>query len=81
MQISDGERQAVVRVLEAGAAYGYGNMISHLNTAWARTLMEKWGMSEDSARASTHGSGYSFKMQDDLIQRASWDESGKSYSA
>jgi len=81
MQISDGERKAVKRVIEAGQSYGFGNMIAHLNTAWAKHLMEHWGMSEEAARGSTHGSGYPFKMQEDLIERASWDESGKSYSA
>lgn len=81
MQISDGERDAVKRVIEAGESYGFGNMIAHLNTAWAKSLMEKWGMSEESARALTHGSGYPFQMQQDLIERNYWDESGKSYSA
>lgn len=81
MRISEAERRAIKAVLAAGEAFGYGNMIAHLNTAWARSLMKNWGMSEKDARASTHGSGYSFKMQDDLVERGFWDVSGKSYIA
>lgn len=82
MRISAGEQKAIRQVVAAGESYGFGNMISHLATAWAKSLMTKWGMSEKSARAGAWGlSGYPFKMQDDLIERGEWDESGKTYSA
>lgn len=80
MQVSDVERNAVKQVIAAGEQYGFGNMISHLATAWARSLMSKWGMSEKNARAAAWGlSGYPFKMQDDILQNGKWDETGKSY--
>lgn len=81
MRISEIERQGVQQVIAIGAAIGYGNLISHLQTAWARTLMEKWDMTEETARLASGGTGYPFKMQDDLVNRGEWDESGKAYSA
>lgn len=60
--LSDAEEDAIRAVLRAGAAFGYGNMIAHLNTAWALSLMKdrKYPMSEEQARAACHGAGYPF---------------------
>lgn len=69
MKISEGERQAIIKVIELGCEYGFGNLIAHLNTAWARNLIKKYGFPEEVARKSTHGTGYPIKMQDDLIER------------
>ena len=33
-----GEKEAIDRVLYAGAMFGYGNMISHLERAWSKKL-------------------------------------------
>ena len=79
MKISIAEQQAIRTVLALGEQFGYGNLIAHLNTAWARRLMRS-GVSEKVARLSTHGDGMPFKMQDDLVERGEWDESGKRYS-
>lgn len=82
MKISDAERIAIHEVLAYGEAHGYGNLITHLQTAWARRLMRD-GMDEATARAATarDGSGYPFAMQDDLIERGEWDETGARYRA
>lgn len=58
--LSDAEEDAIRAVLRAGASFGYGNMIGHLKTAWAKTLMDKYGMDEDNARAGAGGDGYPF---------------------
>lgn len=52
--VSDAEEDAIRAVLLAGQRFGYGNMIGHLGTAWAKTLMDQYGMTEDQAR---HASG------------------------
>lgn len=80
MKISEDERQAILTVINLGSQYGFGNMIAHLNSAWAKNLRDKWGMPEEVAMKSTHGSGYPIKMHDDLIERGEWDESGNRYS-
>jgi hypothetical protein len=82
MRISESERQAIIRVLQYGKDYGYGNLIGHLQTAWARSLVNKEGMTIHLAKASVGSRGYSgypFKMQDDLIQKGQWDDTGKAY--
>ena len=80
MRISDGEIAAIRTVLKCGEDFGCGNMISHLQTAWAERLMQD-GMSEASARKLTarDGSGYPFLMQRDLLERGEWDETGERY--
>ena len=78
MLITLGEQHAINMVCLYGAEYGYGNLISHLNTAWAKKLVRE-GMSEESARNACHGTGYPFAMQEDLMQRGEWDETGVSY--
>lgn len=78
MRISDDERRAIADVLRHGETFGYGNLIAHLQTAWALLLMQRYGLSEKDARATT-GSGYPFLMQRDLVERGEWDETGESY--
>lgn len=58
--LSDAEEAAIRKVVKAGAEFGYGNMIAHLQTAWAMTLMNQYGMSEKQARQGAGGSGYPF---------------------
>lgn len=78
MKLHPGEHRAIKEVLHHGATYGYGNLIAHLQTAWARRLMES-GMSEAGAR--THaGPGYPFIFWDDLLENGEWDETGKRYT-
>jgi hypothetical protein len=79
MKISREEQADIKAVLDAGARHGYGNMIFHLQTAWAKTLMEKWNLPEDTARHASGGTGYAFQMQDDLVQQGEWDETGEKY--
>lgn len=69
--IFHGERSAVRQVLAAGKKYGYGNMIAHLQTAWAKMLMDEYGMSEKAAREATARSGdngYSFEWQREFLE-------------
>ena len=81
MKISKDEQLAIKAVLEAGNLYGYGNMISHLQTAWARMLVKHHYFSEEIARkvAASDGKGYPFAMQDDIVERGFFDETGESY--
>ena len=78
MKISVDEQIAIRTVIAYGDEHGYGNLISHLQTAWARKLVEQ-GFDEKGARLAAGGQGYPFKMQDDLLQRGEWDETGKRY--
>lgn len=52
--IFPGERAAVIEVLNIAESYGYGNLIAHLQTAWAIKLMRS-GISKESAIAATLG--------------------------
>ncbi len=81
MRIPDTEREAIIAVIESGKRFGFGNLISHLQTAWARRLVEEEGFPEKVAREASGGSGYPFKMQDDLLLSGEWDETGKRYAA
>jgi hypothetical protein len=44
-----GEQEAIDTVTRLGAEYGYGNLISHLRAAWAKTLRERYGMTHEQA--------------------------------
>ena len=52
-----GETKAIEEVLKAGSEYGYGNMIAHLKTAWAKRLMSQ-GVSKEAALDATNVSAY-----------------------
>ena len=55
MKISTSEQKAIKVVCEMGAKWGYGNMISHLQSAWALSLIHKHGMPIDHAIEATEG--------------------------
>lgn len=80
MRISNAERIAIQEVLAYAELWGYGNLISHLQTAWARRLVRD-GLPEATARAHSGGHGYPFKLQEDILERGEWDETGKRYAA
>ena len=79
VEISKKEIEAIKLVLDAGAEYGYGDMIRHLKTAWARHLIDKYGMDEKLARISSGGEGYPFKLQNDLLADGVWDNTKETY--
>ena len=85
MKISKEEQEAIKQVIAIGAAYGYGNMMGHLSTAWVRDLLQHGFapgvpvIDEDHARRIVHGQPYPVLMQDDLIERGEWDETGERY--
>lgn len=79
MKIPRSEQIAIQEVLAYSEAHGYGNLISHLQTAWAQRLMRD-GLSEAAARRASGGPGYPFPMQADLIERGEWDETGARYA-
>lgn len=79
MKVSQEEREAVRLVLEYGARFGYGNLIAHLRTAWAAMLMEEYGATEEEARRGSGGAGYPLRMQQDVLLRGEWDETGERY--
>lgn len=78
MRVTAVEQHAVKTVLDAGRCFGYGNMISHLQTAWAKDLIEQYGMDEADAREDA-GKGYPFGLQEDIVERGEWDETGERY--
>lgn len=77
--IPKAEQDAIRQVVEAGARYGYGNLISHLKTAWAIMLVQKYQMDEESAIEAAGGPGYPFAMHLDLLEKGRWDETGAAY--
>ena len=81
MHISQAEQTAIQQVVSAGEAFGFGNMIAHLQTAWAKMLLDKYGMDEEAARLAARGEGYPFKMHQDLKDFGMWDETGGKYRA
>jgi hypothetical protein len=78
MRVTEAERVAVRMVLAAGRMWGYGNLIAHLQTAWAAHLMEE-GTPERVAREASGGPGYPFQLQRDVLERGEWDETGERY--
>ena len=80
MRISIEEQAAIQRVLNAGENFGYRNMILHLQTAWAKALMDQYGFDEKYARQATGGDGFPFDMQTDLAEGGYWDETGAKYT-
>ena len=51
MKISTSEKEAIEIVCEMGAKWGYGNMISHLQSAWALMLIKNYGFEIETARS------------------------------
>lgn len=78
MKISAEEQTAIRAVIDYGDRFGFGNLISHLQTAWAAHLVAD-GMPEKAARRAAGGNGYPFLMQRDLVDRGEWDETGRRY--
>ncbi len=79
MRISEDERSAIEAVIHLGRLHGFGNLMQHMATAWAETLMRDHGMDEAGARAAALLPGYPFAMQRDLRERGEWDETGERY--
>lgn len=79
IRVSEIERDAIGLALHVGRVFGYGNLIAHLQTAWARKLVKEGLADEAAARQHAGGSGYPFLMQDDIVERGEWDETGKRY--
>lgn len=79
MNISKEEQEAIKLVIIIGKKYGYGNMMAHLSSAWAKSLMDQYQFDEKSAIEAAHGLGYPVKMHLDLVNNGKWDETGKSY--
>lgn len=76
MRVSEAEKTAINTVVGYGERYGFGNLISHLRTAWAKSLMEH-GLPPDGAHGGTI---MPFQMHDDICQQGFWDETGKRYA-
>jgi hypothetical protein len=79
MKVSNAERQAIKTVLALGEEFGYGNLMQHLATAWARCLVNHYGFDEKTARTASFLPGMPFLMQDDIMERGEWDETGERY--
>jgi len=77
MKISKGEQEAIKTVVSLGERFGYGNLICHLQTAWASHLVKEYDFTEKEAMRGE--SGYPIKMHEDLMNNGEWDETGKRY--
>jgi hypothetical protein len=61
------ESHNIRRALDAGEAYGYGNIIAWLATAWAVKLRDESGLSEaDAIEAVSHRTPYALPPNDKL---------------
>lgn len=63
------EQKAIIGVLALGHRFGFGNLVSHLQTEWARVLMEVHGLDEELARHSAGGPGYPLDWQKEMLSR------------
>jgi len=48
-QFSASEKIAIKQALDAGAQYGYGNVMAWLATEWACKLRDEWNFPEEAA--------------------------------
>jgi len=80
MKISKAEQDAIKQAVVLGEKFGYGNIISHLRSAWARRLHETDGIPLEASYQATSGGYYSVQMHVDLLENGEWDETGKKYS-
>ncbi len=79
MHISAKEQDAIKTVVRLGEQFGFGNLMSHLSSAWAAKLVED-GMEEASAIAHTGcREGYPIAMHKDLMNGGQWDQTGERY--
>lgn len=69
-----GEKRAIETVLYIGGLYGYGNMIAHLKTAWAKSLIAQ-GISKDAALQATNVSAYPIDENEPSVQGGRADRS------
>lgn len=66
------EAEAVVQVIRAGEQFGFGNLISHLQTAWAMFLMQNYQIPERDARFMASGDekgGYPLSLHQEVMRR------------
>lgn len=80
MKVNEHERQAIIAVLKYGETYGFGNMIAHLQTAWAKHLIDVCGFTEEQATYHAGVHCYPLKMQADIVERGEYDETGERYA-
>ncbi len=78
-RISIDEQRLIRQTLNAAEAVGYGNLISHLKTAWAKKIMVERGMCEQAARIGADVDAMPFAMHTDLVEGGFWDETGERY--
>lgn len=80
MRVPREERLAIEQVLLLGEQYGYGNLIAHLQTVWAASLVSQ-GLDEATAKQHTTGyRGYDRLMQRDILLHGEYDETGERYT-
>lgn len=80
MRISTEEQRAIQHVINLGDVHGFGNLIAHLKTAWARKLMDEMDMDEFTALCAADVSPYPIAMHIDVVEGGFWDETGKRYN-
>lgn len=79
MKVSKAEQSNLKIAIAIGELIGYGNLISHLASAWAAHLVRE-GMDEKTALEHAGGrSGLPLAMHEDIINNGEWDETGERY--
>jgi len=69
ISFSNDEIEAIHTVIKLGDRFGYGNLMSWLQTAWCKTLEEEYGKPlSDSQRKHWRTSGYSDELWDFIMQ-------------
>ncbi len=79
MKISSHEQEAIKAVVAYGKRFGFGNLISHLKSAWAEDLMLTYGFTEQQGMEAAGGGGYSVQIHQDIRDNGEWDETGMRY--
>jgi len=85
MRVSSEEQAAINECISHSKRFGFGNVISHLFTAWRITLMEKGRFTTKEAVSGAWGNSrvsqidMPIKMHKDIIENGEWDETGGKY--
>jgi hypothetical protein len=80
IKVDEKELRAVRQAIFLGHVYGYGNIVSHLLSAWADVLTSQ---GVDPGIAVSHVSNREplpIQMHLDIVNNGEWDETGAKYS-
>jgi len=80
IKIRQDEVNAIRMVVDFGQIHGYGNLIAHLQSAWAKQLILQYKMDEASAIEATQTRvPYPLQMHEEILSTGQYDERGGRY--